>query len=288
MYATARLVAYGAARCPLISGQRMEGVTMLVVCNGAPKSGSTWLYNIVERLYDFDWPAEEYRTSTKKHPTIRPDALEAYLKTDEYQSKRVITKTHYGSERLRDSLLSNPQTRVLDMKRGLYDVIVSSYYDSCRREGFQGDFSKFYWFEGRSLAQYLIQYHKLWEIGHPHVYVTSFEALKTDFEKEARRIAAFLDKSLSDEDVARIREETDITSLRQNYQDDPQYNDEKNPFFRKGIVGDWESHFEPSMLKDIEEIEQSGIGSFDLVELSNKIKKKLFSRFPSLSPYQKI
>lgn len=261
---------------------------MLVVCNGAPKSGSTWLYNIVERLYEFEWPSSEFLTSSKKHPTIRPDAVGSYLQNGDYQSKDVITKTHYGSERIRDLLLSNPHTRVLDMERGLYDVIVSTYYDSCRREGFTGDFSKFYWFEGRSLAQYLIQYHQIWGTGHPHVYVTSFEALKEDFAPEVRRIAKFLDRSLTDEEVEQIRQETDITSLRENYQDDPQYNDEKNPFFRKGIVGDWKSHFDQSMLRDIETIERSGIGSFDMVELSNKVKRKLFGMFPALSPYQKV
>jgi Sulfotransferase domain len=259
---------------------------MLAVCNGAAKSGSTWLYNIVDRLFEFEWPAGEYLTSSEKHPTIRPDALEEFLETEDFTSRNFITKNHYGNKRLRDLLLSHPCTRVLDMTRGLNDVIVSSYYDACRRDGFVGSFEKFYWFEGRTLAEYLIRYHELWGDRHPQVLVTSFEALKKDFEREAWRIADFLGARVSEEAVETLKHETSMSNMREQYSDDPQYADAQNPFFRKGMIGDWRNHFNDRMLNDIAAIEKSGIRKLDPIELSNKAKRKLYSFFPSLAPYQ--
>lgn len=259
---------------------------MLIVCNGAAKSGSTWLYNIVARLREFDWPDRKYLTSSTKHPTIRPNALADFLAREDYTTRDIITKTHYGSPQLRDLLLARPQVRVLDMERGLHDVIVSTYYDSCRREGFDGDFARFYWLDGRNQAEYLMRYHRLWGDGHPQVFVTSFEALKADFAREAYRIADFLGVSINDDDVARLQRETDITSLREQYKDDPQYADTKRPFFRKGEVGDWKNHFDERMLQDIRRIETRGIGRFDPIDLANRVRRTIYAKFPRLSPYR--
>jgi hypothetical protein len=265
---------------------------MLIVCNGAPKSGSTWLYNIVVRLRKLDWPDRKYLTGSKTHPTIRPELLQEFLDKEEYSTRDLITKTHYGRIRQRDLLLSRPQARVLDMKRDLYDVIVSTYYDWRLRHGFAADFKTFYWFEGRTLAEFLIKYHQVWGDGHPQVYVTSFEALKTDFAREARRIADFLGVSPTDREIAELEQETSIDSLREQYKDDPRHaaregGRPEEQFFRKGVIGDWKNHFDDRMLRDISEIEKHGIRRFDVVELTNKAKRYLYSVFPALSPYRK-
>jgi hypothetical protein len=259
---------------------------MLIVCNGAAKSGSTWLYNIVKHLVSAEWPPATYLTSSRKHPTIKPDLLERYLDEQDFRSRDVITKTHYGSPRLRELLLARPDVRVIDMDRNLCDVIVSTYYDSRLREGFAGDFRRFYWFEGRRQAEYLIRYHRLWGDGHPQVCVTSFEALKTAFADEVAKVAAFLGVGASAERIAEIRKETDIGALRDKYKDDPFYSDPKNPFFRKGEIGDWRNHFDEAMLADIRRIEQQGLRRFDRIEIANRLRREVYKRFPSLSPYR--
>lgn len=257
---------------------------MLIVCNGAAKSGSTWLYNVVHQMVRSPWPDRRYLTSSKKHPVIRPDALEGYLRAEDFQSNDVVTKAHYGNRQLRDLLLARPDVRVLDMTRDLHDVIVSSYYDSCRRHGFAGSFSAYYWLEGRSLAAYLIRYHRLWGDGHPQVFVTSFESLKNDFANEVRRIADFMGHTLDDAAIDTLRQATSIDTLRRKYDDD-----EKQPFFRKGVIGDWKNHFDPRMLRDLSRIEASGdIGKFDVVQFANRIRRKLYAAFPRLSPYRKV
>lgn len=259
---------------------------MLIVCNGAPKSGSTWLYNIVARLRPGAWPDATFLTRSKKHPTIRPDAVADFLATGAFRSADVITKTHYGNPATRDLLLASPHTLVLDMERGLRDVLVSSYYDSCRRDGFVGSFGDYYWFEGRTLADYLMRYHRVWDNGHPQVFRTTFEALKTDFVGEARRIAEFLGVPASDAQLGELEQATSIGSLREAYKDDPQYATAKNPFFRKGEIGDWKNHFDARMLADVQRIEAAGLQRFDARELVNRVKRRAHRWLPALSPYK--
>jgi hypothetical protein len=259
---------------------------MLIVCNGAPKSGSTWLYNIVSRLRPSAWPDRAFLTRSKKHPTIRPEAVQAYLATDAYRDADVICKTHYGSPAIRDLLLASPHTLVLDMERGLRDVIVSSYYDSCRRDGFQGSFARYYWFEGRALADHLMRYHRVWDNGHPQVLRTSFEALKAGFAPEVRRIAAFLGRAVSDEQLAELEQATSLGALREAYKDDPQYTTAKNPFFRKGEIGDWKNHFDERMTADIGRIEAQGLSRYDWHEFGNGVRRRVHRWIPALSPYK--
>ncbi len=249
---------------------------MLVVCNGAAKSGSTWLYNIIQNVCGFEWPDADFISrSNTKHPTIKENRLADYLELAEFSARDVISKNHYGKQFHRDLLLSSPDTRVLDVSRDTRDVIVSSYYDECRRNGFSGSFGDYYWETGRLLVDRLSRYHEVWAIPHPQILVSSYESLKTKFDVEVTRIASFLGVDLDEEDLARIDQATNIESLRQNYKDDAQYNTTENPFFRKGEIGDWKNHFDEKIISDYEKIERRGIGKFDLVYLNSRLRKKL-------------
>ena len=249
---------------------------MLIVCNGAAKSGSTWLYSIIQNITEFEWPNSEFISrSNSKHPTIKENRLAEYLELDEFERRDVISKNHYGKQDHRDLLLSKSSTRVLDISRDTRDVIVSSYYDECRRNGFSGSFGEYYWETGRLLVDKLGRYHEVWAAPHPQILVSSYESLKTQFDAEVSRIATFLGVDLDGEDLARIDEATNIESLRQSYRNDAQYNTIENPFFRKGEIGDWKNHFDEKMISDYEKIERRGIGKLDLVYLNSRLRKKL-------------
>lgn len=251
---------------------------MLVICNGAAKSGSTWLYNIVSHLMEFQWPAQSYISqSNTKHPTIKEKYLQNFVDNEDLVGCHYISKNHYGRPFHRTILLSSPNTRVIDMARDTRDVIVSSYYDSCRRNGFKGTFDDYYWQEGRLLVDYMKRYHDVWYPVHEQICLTSFEALKTDFTAEVSKIAEFLGLAVESIDIDEIYQKTSIDSLRKNYKDDAQYNTEKNPFFRKGEIGDWQNHFSDKMIKDYEKINENGLGRFDFIYLRNRIKEKVKS-----------
>ena len=249
---------------------------MLVVCNGAVKSGSTWLYNIIQNISEFEWPESDFISkSNTKHPTIKENRLADYLESAEFANRDVISKNHYGKKFHRNLLLSSPDTRVLDISRDTRDVIVSSYYDECRRNGFSGSFGDYYWERGRLLVDRISRYHEVWATPHSQILVSSYESLKTQFDVEVTRIATFLGVDLDENDLARIDQATNIESLRQSYKDDAQYNTAENPFFRKGEVGDWKNHFDQKMIVDYEKIERKGIGKCDLRYLNTRLRSKL-------------
>ena len=249
---------------------------MLIVCNGAIKSGSTWLYNVVTRLRDLSWPPDDSLTLTNDaHPTIPSGKIAAFLGLGLHRHGDYVSKNHYGRRETRDLLLADPDVRVIDMTRDVRDVIVSAYYDACRRDGFEGDFEAYYWRHGRGVADRLARYHGLWGDGHPQVFVTSFEGLKTEFRAEVTRLANFLGTDPEQADIAELERETSIDRLRKSYSSEPEYATEANPFFRKGQIGDWQNHFTPRLLDDLERIERHGLSALDRVELMNRARRKL-------------
>lgn len=243
---------------------------MLIVCNGAIKSGSTWLYNILTHLLPFSPPPEKYLTlKNPRHPCIRPDRLEDFLNHENYIANNYLSKNHLDKAYHRRLLLSHPKVYVFDIERDPRDVIVSHYFHESFRNGYQGSFQNFYWSVGRVDVAKLIRYHDLWRDAGPRVYTSSYEKLHTDFSAEVRRIAGVLELSLTDAAIDEMREKTSLGSLRRDYQSEPRFEGEK--FFRKGTTGDWKNHMDDAMLVDIGRIEERGIGLLDIPYLRHRV-----------------
>ena len=238
---------------------------MLIICNGAIKSGSTWLYNILVNLIDLERPPEKYLTANSRkrqsNPCIRPDCLAEFLATEDFRSVDYISKNHLGRPEHRDLVLGHEQVFVFDIERGIRDVVVSSYYDERNRNGYQGNFPEYYWKSGRYVADQVIRYHQIWRNAGPRFCMISYEGLHEDFPAEVLRIGRVLGIDLDDARIEALREKTSLGQLRKRYQDQPLYQGDR--FFRKGTIGDWENHFDPAMTRDIEMVEQQGIGALD-------------------------
>jgi hypothetical protein len=225
---------------------------MLIVSNGAFKSGSTWLYNILVELTVYPAPPVEYLNPEWRNPSIVPDRLSVLLQTLTPDTNYLV-KNHFGKSHERDLLLSNPHVRVLDIQRDLRDVVVSAYYHARRKEGYTSDFNTYYWEHGRKTAQEVVRYHELWAVNSPQVYVSSYERLHEQFAEEVSRIATFLNRSVSADQIDRIHEITTLDSLRERYHEQ----DQSQKFFRKGIIGDWQNHFDEAMLADLDKLSQA-------------------------------
>ncbi len=244
---------------------------MLVICNGAIKSGSTWLFNILSNLRPFSRPDDQYLTlNNERHPCIRPDMLRRFLSAEDYVANDYLSKNHLSDAKHRDMLALNSHVYVFDIERDPKDVIVSNYYHDCFRNGYSRDFSRYYWEVGRDVAASLACYHDLWRNIGPRAYTTSYENLHSAFAEEVRCIANVLNVDVSDHDIERIKEETSLRQLRSQYQSEPKFEGEK--FFRKGEIGDWKNHFDEAMLVDIEKIERGGIGAFDFMRIRNRVR----------------
>ncbi len=180
---------------------------MLAICNGAIKSGSTWLYNILRNLRPFQAPNDDYLTlKSPRHPCIRPDRLEEFLKKENYRDKDYLSKNHLDKPEHRKLLVSVESVYVFDIERDARDVVVSYYYHERLRSAYMGSFIDFYWSVGREAVSGLSRYHALWRDAGPRSYVSSYERLHREFDAEIGRIAAVLGMSLTAEQAAAIRE----------------------------------------------------------------------------------
>lgn len=249
---------------------------MLLVCNGAQKSGSTWLYNILTSLVECRSPERHYLTGNSNNPCIRPDMLAEFLQSADLGADNFISKNHLDKPVYRDLLVANDAAYVFDIERDPKDVVVSMFYDARNRHGYDRSFSKYYWTHAREMVAGLEAYHALWREAGPRCHVASYEGLKTDFPAQVRAIAAVLGITLTESDIGRLHAETSMDKLRKKYSRDALYTGEK--FFRKGIVGDWENHFDESTLQDIESILKSGIRKFDRHHIAYRIRHWLNRR----------
>ena len=253
---------------------------MLVISNGAFKCGSTWLYNILTGLRDFATPESDFITGgNAKHPSIAEPKLAAYLATNAFDSRNVISKNHLDKPEHRALLLDQRSVRVICMTRDSRDVIVSAYYHDQRKKRFDGSFAQYYWQKGRMLLPRLTQYQRTWSEPHTQMTSTTFEALKADFHGEVSRIAALIDVPVNGEAIERIREETDIGSLREKYRDAPSHRTAEGDFFRKGEIGDWRNHFDERILADHDRVCRRGISPLDRHHLLAKAKHKIRRAF---------
>lgn len=221
---------------------------MLIVCNGAFKSGSTWLYNIVRELTHGEAPPAEFLNPEWRNPSIDPAKLKALLAALK-PSDNFVVKNHFNTREQRDTLLAHPDVRVLNITRDLRDMSVSAYYHVRRVNGYEGDFTRYYWETGRATLLSVDRYHRLWQVASPKAYTASYERLHADFAGQVREIAAFLGVTATDDQLARLQGETSLNALRQRYGE----TEADDKFFRKGVVGDWQNHLTTEIKADIDQ-----------------------------------
>jgi hypothetical protein len=213
---------------------------MLIVANGAYKSGSTWLYNIVAELTGFGAPPARYLDPEWKHPSIRPGKLHELL-ASLGPADRFLVKNHFGEAWQRDALLAHPDVRVLDIERALPDVVVSAYHHARRVNGFAGSFERFYWTKGRGVAGFVVDYHALWTPSSARIFCSSYERLHLDFEGEVARLARFLGVATTPSSITAVQQATTLEQLRERY------GSSHTGFFRKGAVGDSSNYLNPAI-----------------------------------------
>lgn len=235
---------------------------MLVLANGAYKSGSTWLAAILWQIVgDAEPVPEAYRNRGARKGWLAERKIRPFLESGLHLERNYRSKGHIQSTRHRDLLLSHEGVVVFDITRDLRDAVVSHYYHFRRQKGMDWDFRTYYRRVGRYKAHQIVRYHEVWDVPSPQVYVSSFERLKTDFRAEVRRLAAVLGKELDDEAIEAIRQKTSLSSLARQWGQDSRPPEERH--FRKGGTGDWRDHFDEESLADIAAIERGELGTLD-------------------------
>ncbi|MGM0582627.1 MAG: sulfotransferase domain-containing protein [Bacteroidota bacterium] len=221
---------------------------MLVVCNGSFKSGSTWLYNITKIITGFPPPPQKFLNSQWVNSSIHPDHLKDIISKVDFEEQSAICKNHFGNIEQAKILLNNSNVRVLGITRDLKDVVVSAFHHHKNKKDFKFNFKVFYWTIGRRIAMRVRDYNNLWSrySTNQHVYISSYELLKQDFEEECIKIADFLGIKIDLDKAEQIKNETSLKSLREKYTD--------KSFFRKGKTGNYKEYFDEDMIMDINKI----------------------------------
>lgn len=229
---------------------------MLVLANGAFKSGSTWLRAVVGEMIEHEPIPKPYQDPF--YPwMLDPVKLHRFIREVDYHSKNYISKTHLFTKGYRNLLLRYRNIYILDIKRDLRDVLVSHYHHLLRESKIKVDFEQYYWTIGRYKAYQIYQYHKVWEINSPQVLIVSFERLKLNFEEELLKIGHHLGIKLSLQDIKRIYEATSIEKMREKWKETEKPEDQR--FFRGGRIGDWKDYLTQEMLEDLQRITTVGL-----------------------------
>ncbi|XP_047988246.1 luciferin sulfotransferase-like isoform X2 [Leguminivora glycinivorella] len=241
-----------------------------------PRSGTTWTQELVWLLmnnFDYDTASntslwvrycflemkhvslEDYSQSLELEPKLREEVKETFRSYEEIvkePSPRFI-KTHMPFSLLPANLLDT--TKVVYVARDPRDVAVSFYHHNKLLIGYTGDF-KTYWnlFVSNLVlfTPFFPHLKEAWALrNHSNMLFIFYEDLIKNLPLSIKRIADFLGKDASDEQITKLCEHLDINNFRKNESVNPSFLVKINPdaegFVRRGGAGGWRQYFDEEM-----------------------------------------
>nr|CAD7600743.1 unnamed protein product [Timema genevievae] len=194
----------------------------------------------------------------KKQAILGMVALPGYEVLGYVPSPRFI-KTHLPFSLLPPNLLESG-AKVVYIARNPKDVAVSCYHFKrlVQAFGYTGDFASYWdYFEKNQLpwAPYWAHINEGWKRRHqPNVLFLFYEDINKDLPGTVRKVAQFLNKSLSEEQVAQMSQHLNIENFRRNPAVNMDFlkevgllNSGEQSFIRKGGVGGWTNEFTPEL-----------------------------------------
>lgn len=221
---------------------------MIILANGAVKSGSTWLFHIARELTHFGPPPARYanpKWQSQPVYSIDQSKLGTFLRDGEVVGCDMLAKNHFGGRQERDLLLSLPFLRVLNITRDIRDVVTSAYHHGRLAQKNLDDFTSYYWRRGRIVAQKVMDYQIIWDVHSTRYLCVSYEELLANFSGEVERIGLFLGQPPTAADIERIYQATSPSALTANYG----FSDLNR--YRSGTSGDWRNHFDKDCEADL-------------------------------------
>lgn len=204
----------------------------------------------------------------KKQELVERISVPCYETLPHMQQQRFI-KTHFPFSLLPPSVMEQ-RSKVVYVARNPRDVIVSFYHLNrlYASQGYIGDFAKYWNYFERNLAPwcpYWTHINEGWtHRKQPNVLFMFYEDMNKDLPGTIRKVATFLNKSFTEEQVLKLADHLHITNFKKN----PAVNCEElkrikllnsgeQSFVRSGSSDGWSAEYTPELkekvLKWIEE-----------------------------------
>ncbi|MFD0987442.1 sulfotransferase domain-containing protein [Methyloligella solikamskensis] len=279
---------------------------MWVIANGAPKSGSTWIFQLIRETRSFsplpkafqdqDWnnqsvdtallkdaieilPAQAENFATKQHwpspaPLFEKEADSKGLLLGPY--RRVKQQFSLAQQaRLQGRLLSTPGIKICNIIRDIRDVVVSLYHHQVRLSRFHGDIESFLRCNGDLVIRSTVDYHHYWmhapRRSPINYFVTAYEYLSEDTPAAAGALFDFLQLELSEETRDHAVEATKFDAKKSTG---------PGMFFRKGRPFAFDDDLDADQAGWIlEAAKRRGLG---------EVKRAIAEFNPTLGPYLEV
>ncbi|XP_066578067.1 cytosolic sulfotransferase 1 isoform X2 [Amia ocellicauda] len=232
-----------------------------------PKAGTTWVSHMLDQIYFGDDPKSlASQPVYERVPYLEicaPDFFTGVDLIDSMTSSPRLIKTHLPVQLVPKSFWEQ-KCRVIYVARNPKDNAVS-YFHFGRMNKLQpepGDWASYLerFRKGQMLFGSWYAHVKGWwehRQNHPQLLYLFYEDLKEDVSRELGRVCDFLGVSLSEEAQDRVLREVGFQSMRDNsmtnYSTCAVMDHSVSPFMRKGMVGDWKSHFTVSQNEAFDE-----------------------------------
>ncbi len=190
------------------------------------------------------------------HPRMPMPALDRVIN----MKRPRLIKTHLRAQFFEENF-AETKPKVVVVFRNPKDCIVSYYHFYTKLEtlgNFQGTFSDFFeLYKKKGIVHgdpfdFSISWWK--HKDEKNYFFTSYEEMKQDIRSVIRKVAAFLEKDISDETVEVIVAHTAFDQMKTNKMVNKSH--ALADFMRKGITGDWANHFSEEQAKIVDEREK--------------------------------
>ncbi|CAF0796013.1 unnamed protein product [Didymodactylos carnosus] len=237
-----------------------------IICSAFPKSGITLIQEIVYLIQsDFNYEQAKQKDISDRFSFLEWPSVslkELNNEREKYPEKIRLMKTHLPPIVFNDTF---KKAKIIYIYRNPKDVCVSLYHFLKSINVDIGYTGKFYEFHESFLIDELY-YAPWWRHVNDYyslkesIFIVSYEELLKNFQPTIRRLAAYLGKSITTEQLDKLEQwcsfESMKTNSKVNYDWFKDYGFVKKDFsfMRKGQIGDWLNYFDINTSKKFDEM----------------------------------
>lgn len=262
-----------------------------VIIAGHPKTGTTWAQEMIWLIINnLDYKSAFERVIYRRFPQLELTTLFNFqlidhsdqsfflnvLKFMEEAKGRRCWKTHLPWYLLPEQIQNGAKTpKIIVTLRGPEDTCVSLFYHSKTFEGNKGSFDDFckLFLAGRvTFGPFWKQVLSYWEQRHrQNIIFITYKEMKEDLTKVIKRVAKFLDKNLTDQEVSKLTKHLSFEEMKknrsvnyENLKELLQNSSHDECFIRSGKVGGYKTIMSQEVIKQFEIWTKDNLNGSDL------------------------